>query len=211
MPPRAASATRALERTDTFMPMKPADAERMPPIAKPIATSMFWSGISATNRTTPTMAIVVYWRRRYADAPSWMAADSVRIVSLPGDSASSDRVVSTPYATAAAAQTTATRTPWSARKSDKETSLESGSSRTHAVGAPCTHAEKAAAAAVGCRRRKRGSVASEAARTRWRAYCPGTQRRPERCAGPASPGFGGGGSAGGSSDGAAWASPALCT
>ncbi len=63
-PPRAASATRELERTETFMPMKPADADRMPPIAKPMATSMFWSGISATNRTTPTMPIVVYWRRR---------------------------------------------------------------------------------------------------------------------------------------------------
>ena len=37
-PPRAASATRALERTDTFMPMKPAEPERMPPTAKPTAT-----------------------------------------------------------------------------------------------------------------------------------------------------------------------------
>ena len=64
MPPRAASATRALARTDTFMPMKPAEAEARPPMAKPIATSMFCSGISAMNRTTPTMPIVVYWRRR---------------------------------------------------------------------------------------------------------------------------------------------------
>ncbi len=38
MPPRAASATRALARTDTFMPMKPADAEAMPPMANPAAT-----------------------------------------------------------------------------------------------------------------------------------------------------------------------------
>src|SRR3954469_13238457 len=83
-----------------------------------------------------------------------MAAESVRIVSLPGDRASSDRVVTTPYTTAAAAHTTATRAPWSARKSDNETSLESGSSGAHAVGAPCTHSEKAAAAAVGGRRRK---------------------------------------------------------
>src|SRR4051794_39862282 len=134
--------------------MKPADADRIPPIAKPIATSMFWSGISATNRTTPTIAMVVYWRRRYADAPSCTAADSVRIVSLPGDRASSDRVVSTPYTTAAAAHRTATRAPWSARKSDKETSLESGSSRTHAVGAPYSHLGKATAAAVRGRRRK---------------------------------------------------------
>ena len=42
------------------------------------------------------MPIVVYWRRRYAEAPSWMAADSPRMVSLPGDSASSERVVSSP-------------------------------------------------------------------------------------------------------------------
>src|SRR3954451_22847816 len=83
-----------------------------------------------------------------------MAAESVRIVSLPGDRASSDRVVTTPYTTAAAAHTTATRAPWSARKSDKETSLESGSSRTHAVGAPYTHARKDAAAAGGGRRQK---------------------------------------------------------
>ena len=64
MPPRAASATRALARTETFMPMKPADAEARPPIAKPIATSMFWSGISAMNSTTPTTPITVYWRLR---------------------------------------------------------------------------------------------------------------------------------------------------
>ena len=111
MPPRAASATRALERTDTFMPMKPAAAEAMPPIAKPIATSMFCSGISAMNRTTPTIPIVVYWRRRYACAPSWMAAERRCMVSLPGDSASSERVVTTPYATASNAQTTASSTP----------------------------------------------------------------------------------------------------
>ena len=34
MPPRAASATRALARTDTFMPMKPAAAEARPPIGE---------------------------------------------------------------------------------------------------------------------------------------------------------------------------------
>ena len=39
MPPRAASATRALARTETFMPMKPAAAEKAPPIRKPIAVS----------------------------------------------------------------------------------------------------------------------------------------------------------------------------
>src|SRR3954470_24169365 len=137
-----------------------------------------------------------------------MAADSVRIVSLPGDRASSDRVVTTPYTTAAAAHTTATRAPWSARKSDKETSLESGSSRTRAVGAPSTYAEKAAAPAVGGRRGSCGSVASDPARTRTATYWPGTHRRPEGCVGPASPGFGGGGSAGCSSAGSGGAWPA---
>ena len=70
MPPRAASATRALARTETFMPMKPAAAEAIPPIANPIATVQLWSGMRTTNSTTPTMAIVLYWRRRYACAPS---------------------------------------------------------------------------------------------------------------------------------------------
>ena len=60
MPPRAASATRALARTDTFMPMKPADAEASPPIRNPTATSMFCSGMSAKNSTTPTIPIVRY-------------------------------------------------------------------------------------------------------------------------------------------------------
>ena len=120
-PLRAASATRALARTETFIPMKPADADSSPPMRKPTATSMFCSGISATNRTAPTIAIVVYWRRRYAEAPSWIAADRPRMTSLPGESASSERLVTRPYATAASAQISATTTPWSARKSDKGT------------------------------------------------------------------------------------------
>ena len=48
------------------------------------------------NRTTPTTAIVVYWRLRYAEAPSWTAAEIERMRSLPGDSASSDREVTAP-------------------------------------------------------------------------------------------------------------------
>jgi len=32
----------------------------MPPIAKPMATRMFWIGISAMNSTTPTPAITAY-------------------------------------------------------------------------------------------------------------------------------------------------------
>src|SRR3954447_16424182 len=48
-----------------------------------------------------------------------MEADRPRMVSLPGDSASSDCVVTTPYVTANSAQTTATSAPWSDRKLDK--------------------------------------------------------------------------------------------
>ena len=57
---------------------------------------MFWTKISATNRITPTSAIVVYWRLRYAWAPCWTAFEIACIRSLPGESASRDRVVRTP-------------------------------------------------------------------------------------------------------------------
>ena len=52
--------------------------------------------MSATNRTTPTTAIVVYWRLRYARAPSCTADEIETIFSLPGESASSERTVSAP-------------------------------------------------------------------------------------------------------------------
>jgi hypothetical protein len=42
------------------------------------------------------MAIVVYWRFRYAEAPSCTAADSDRIRSLPGDRANRDLEVRAP-------------------------------------------------------------------------------------------------------------------
>ena len=63
-PPRAASATRQLARTETFMPMYPAEPERIPPIAKPTATAMSWTKKRAMQTTTPTIAIDVYWRLR---------------------------------------------------------------------------------------------------------------------------------------------------
>ncbi len=97
------------------MPMKPVDPDRMPPIAKPIATDTSWMKISAMHRTTPTIAMVVYWRLRYARAPSCTAPEMRTISVLPGESASSERVVNTPYVTAAAAHTSATITPWSVR------------------------------------------------------------------------------------------------
>jgi hypothetical protein len=54
-----------------------------------------------------------------------MAADRPCMVALPGDSASSDLVVTNPYTTAKPAQTRATTTPKSDRKSVKETPLKS--------------------------------------------------------------------------------------
>ena len=96
MPPRAASATRQLARTETFIPMKPAAADSAPPSAKPTATSMLCSGIRTTNRTAPTMPIVVYWRRRYAEAPSCTAFEISTMRSLPGERANSDLAVSAP-------------------------------------------------------------------------------------------------------------------
>ena len=68
------------------------------------------------NRITPTTPMSVYWRLRYARAPSWIAAEIERIVSLPGESASSERAVTTPYTSAAPPQTSATSTPWFVRK-----------------------------------------------------------------------------------------------
>ena len=78
------------------MPTKPAEADRPAPTAKPIATRMFWSGISRMNTTTPTAAMIVYCRVRYAEAPSWTAAEIARMRSLPGDSASRERAVTKP-------------------------------------------------------------------------------------------------------------------
>ena len=64
MPPRADSATRAFARTDTFMPMKPAAAEKVPPIRKPIAVSMSSAIAIRTASTTATTPMIWYWRVR---------------------------------------------------------------------------------------------------------------------------------------------------
>ena len=62
----AACAVRTLARTETNMPMKPAAPDRMAPIAKPIAVGQPRPGTKAMTRnsTTPTMAMVRYWRLR---------------------------------------------------------------------------------------------------------------------------------------------------
>ena len=62
--PIAACAVRTLACTETFMPMKPATPERIAPTANPTATSMPSSHQTSTKITTPTMAMVVYWRLR---------------------------------------------------------------------------------------------------------------------------------------------------
>ena len=62
----AAWVVRTLARTDTNMPMKPARPDRIAPTAKPAAVSQPSCGTKpiTTNRTTPTTAMVTYWRRR---------------------------------------------------------------------------------------------------------------------------------------------------
>src|SRR5688572_6132750 len=105
------------------MPMKPALPEKVPPIRKPTATrrplaSEASRAIASTlASTTATPAMIVYWRRRYAVAPSCTAVEMACISALPGESDSSQRDVTTPYATAAPAQTSAMITPQSVRKS----------------------------------------------------------------------------------------------
>ena len=101
-PERADSATRAFARTDTFMPMKPAAPEKVPPMRKPMATRMpsaseaSSSTASTIASTTATPAMIVYWRFRYAVAPTCTACEMRCISALPGESASSQRDVSTP-------------------------------------------------------------------------------------------------------------------
>ena len=66
----AAAAVRTLERTDTFMPMKPATLDNTAPMTKPTAGIVPSVTATITATITPTTAIAVYWRFRYACAPS---------------------------------------------------------------------------------------------------------------------------------------------
>ena len=63
-PPRAASATRALARTERFIPMKPAAPESTPPITNPIATVASWISAITIASGTATTAMIRYWRFR---------------------------------------------------------------------------------------------------------------------------------------------------
>ena len=98
MPRFAASAVRTLERTATFMPMNPVAADSTAPITKPSATFDPRSPVQipamaiAAVTTTATIAMVVYCLRRYAAAPSWIAAAISRIRSVPAGWASTHRV-----------------------------------------------------------------------------------------------------------------------
>ena len=74
-PSFAASATRTLARTDTFMPMIPAEALATAPRTNPAAVHSPREGRNAITaaRGMPTNATVRYWRERKAWAPVRMA------------------------------------------------------------------------------------------------------------------------------------------
>src|SRR6185369_3101064 len=109
MPWRAASAVRTLERTDTFMPMKPAAPEAMAPIAKPHAvTQPSWPmKPMMKNSTRPTIAIVVYCLLRYALAPVCTAAAISRMRALPSGWRRIHIAVTPPYTSARTPATSA--------------------------------------------------------------------------------------------------------
>ena len=65
------------------MPMKPAAPERVAPITKPTAASQPMPKPIRIARTIATIPIVVYWRRKNAIAPSWIAAAIDCIAALP--------------------------------------------------------------------------------------------------------------------------------
>ena len=91
----AACAVRTLARTDTFMPMKPATPESTAPIRKPIAAAQPMSNQAMTKTMAPTIAMVRYWRLRYADAPSRIAAAISCIFADPVSAAMTERVAQT--------------------------------------------------------------------------------------------------------------------
>jgi hypothetical protein len=64
MPCVAAWAVRTLARTDTFMPMKPQAPESTAPTTKPTAVVASRKTPMRIASSTPTMAMVLYWRAR---------------------------------------------------------------------------------------------------------------------------------------------------
>ena len=105
----AAAATRILARMEIHMPMKPATAEQIAPRRNDTVTkkaSAFGSltgSVGVACRITPypmasteatstaSTPIVLYWRARYASAPSWMALEMARMASVPVPRASTQR------------------------------------------------------------------------------------------------------------------------
>jgi hypothetical protein len=66
------------------------------PIAKPIAVPQSSAKPITTSSTTPRIGLVVYWRVRYARAPSWIAAASACMRGWPGGVGRIQRIDQTP-------------------------------------------------------------------------------------------------------------------
>ena len=76
--------------------MNPAAPERTPPITKPIPVVTSWSTAIRIASGIATRAMIMYWRFRYALAPSWTASEISCMRSLPGERLSSRLVTSAP-------------------------------------------------------------------------------------------------------------------
>ncbi len=96
MPSLAAWAVRTLARTEIDMPIYPVAPESTAPTKNPKAVSQSSTKPSTRNNTTPTMAMVVYWRFKYALAPCWMAAAISCIRSVPAGLASTHWIETMP-------------------------------------------------------------------------------------------------------------------
>ena len=76
--------------------MNPAEPESTPPITNPIPVLTSWRITIRIASGTATTAMIVYWRLRYAWAPSWTAAEISCMRSLPGGLRSRRWVTSRP-------------------------------------------------------------------------------------------------------------------
>ena len=63
-PDWAAAAVRTFDRTEMFIPIKPATPDSTAPMTKPVAEIVPSVATMISATTTPTMAMVVYWRFR---------------------------------------------------------------------------------------------------------------------------------------------------
>lgn len=83
VPSCAAWATREFVRTAMCMPTIPAKAEAAAPIIKPMPTCTPSAQAIKANNTTAIAATTLYWRLRYATAPSWIASAISIILGFP--------------------------------------------------------------------------------------------------------------------------------